>query len=61
MTVYELIGRTASIDWATRSSPTRIGLFSSRKKAEARVQELKLNEEWKMDWDGFGINKVYVE
>lgn len=61
MNVYELVGNTASIDWATGSRPRRIGLFTSRKKAEARVAEIKRNDEWRMDWDGFGINKEFVE
>ena len=61
MTVFELIGHSAWNDWASRSQPTRIGLFTTHDKAEAKVKELKLDKEWKMSWTGFGINEVHVE
>lgn len=61
MTIFELVADSAWNDWASRSSPTRIGLFSSREKAEAKIKEMKRDKEWKMSWNGFNINEVNVE
>jgi hypothetical protein len=61
MTVFEVVADSAWNDWASRSNPTRIGLFTSRDKAEAKIKEMKRDKEWKMSWSGIGINEVEVE
>jgi len=61
MKVYELIATSAWIDWASRGQPTRIGLFSNREKAEAKISEMKKDKEWKMSWSSFDIHEVGVE
>jgi len=45
MTVFELMATSAWNDWASRGSDTRIGLFSTAEKAEAKIKELKKNKE----------------
>lgn len=62
MTVFELIGIAAAIDWASApSTRQRLGLFSTREKAEARIVKIKENPEWRMDWDGFEIKEMEIE
>jgi hypothetical protein len=61
MTVFELLGTSAWIDWASRGSETRIGLFSTVEKAEAKIAEMKKDKEWKMSWDSFRIIPVHVK
>jgi hypothetical protein len=61
MTVFELIGTSAYIDWASRGHEQRIGLFSTREKAEAKIEEIKQYEHWKMDWETFDIYEVVVK
>ncbi len=61
MTVFEVVADSAWNDWASRSSATRIGLFASRDKAEAKIKEMKRDKEWKMSWSGIGINEVEVK
>lgn len=60
MTVFELIGHTAVIDWGDRSESVCIALFSTYEKAEARVAEIKSKANWHMDWGKFSINEVVV-
>jgi hypothetical protein len=61
MTVFELLGTSAWIDWASRGSETRIGLFSTAEKAEGKIEEMKTNKEWKMSWDSFRVVEVEVK
>lgn len=61
MTVFELLGTSAWIDWASRGSETRIGLFSTAEKAEAKIKEMKQDKEWKMRWDSFRVIAVNVK
>jgi hypothetical protein len=61
MTVFELIGTSAWIDWASRGQPSRIGLFATREKAEAKIKEIKQDKNWKMDWETFHILEVEVK
>jgi hypothetical protein len=61
MTVFELIGTSAWIDWAYRPEPTRIGLYSTREKAEVKIEEIKRDKNWKMGWSDFRINEVEVK
>ena len=60
MTVFELLGTSAWIDWASRGSETRIALFSTAEKAEAKIAEMKKDKEWKMSWSSFRIVPVNV-
>ncbi|MGA1292488.1 MAG: hypothetical protein ACO3X4_05565 [Pelagibacteraceae bacterium] len=60
MTVFELVGLTAWIDWASRGTPERLGLFTSREKAEAKIAEIKSRSDWRMEWSDFDINEVEV-
>lgn len=61
MTVFELLGLEAMIDWSTRTTKKRIGLFSTVEKAEAKIEEIKKTPNWRMDWDRFDIVEVKVE
>ena len=60
MTVFELLATSAWIDWASRGSETRIGLFSTAEKAESKIKEMKKDKEWKMSWDSFRVIPVNV-
>jgi hypothetical protein len=61
MTVFELIGTSAWIDWASRGQPSRIGLFATREKAEAKIKEIKQDKNWKMSWKSLDIHEVEVK
>ena len=61
MTVFELVGLTSWIDWATGGKPERLGLFSTMEKAEAKIALIKADKVWKMEWSDFDINEVKVE
>lgn len=61
MTIFELLGTSAWTDWASRGDETRIGLFSTAEKAEAKIKEIKKNKEWKMEWSSFRIVEVEVK
>jgi len=61
MTVFELIGTSAWIDWASRGQPSRIGLFSTREKAKAMIEEIKQDKNWKMSWSSLDIHEVEVK
>ena len=61
MTIFEVVADSAWNDWASRSGPRRIGLFTTRDKAEAKIKEMKRDKEWKMSWSDIRINEVNVE
>ena len=61
MTVFELLATSAWVDWSSRGSETRIGLFSTVEKAEEKIKEMKKDKEWKMSWDSFRIVPVIVK
>ena len=61
MTVYEVLATSAWVDWASRGDETRIGLFSTLEKAHAKIGEIKVDEEWYMDWSSFRIVEVEVK
>jgi len=61
MTVFEVVGITSWIDWAERGKPERLGMFTTREKAESRIEKIKEDRDWKMDWSDFEINEVEVE
>jgi hypothetical protein len=61
MTVFELIGTSAWIDWASRGQPSRIGLFATREKAEAKIKDIKKDKHWKMSWVSLDIYEVEVK
>jgi hypothetical protein len=61
MTVFELLATSAWIDWASRGGETRIGLFSTAKKAEEKIKEIKKDKEWKMSWVSFRVIPVRVQ
>jgi len=61
MTIFEVVADSAWNDWASRSEPKRIGLFSTRDKAEAKIKDMKRDKEWKMSWSGISINELMVE
>lgn len=60
MTVFELLGTSAWIDWASRGTETRIGLFFTAEKAEGKIRELKKDKNWKMSWSSFRVVEVTV-
>lgn len=45
MTVFELLGTSAWIDWASRGSESRLGLFLTAEKAEAKIKEIKKDKD----------------
>ena len=61
MTIYEVIGMTSWIDWAESGKPERLGVFTSRERAEAKIEKIKERSDWKMEWSDFDINEVEVE
>ena len=61
MTVFELIGTGAWIDWGSRGVEKRIGLFSTAEKAEGKINEIKNDKNWKMNWDSFRIVEIEVK
>jgi hypothetical protein len=61
MTVFELVVIPSWIDWASRGTAERIGVYSSPAKAEAKIAEIKLSEHWRMDWADFEIKEITVE
>ena len=61
MTVFELLGSSARVDWASRSGEDRLGLFSTIEKAEAKIKEIKKDKNWKMSWNSFRIIEVNVQ
>lgn len=61
MIVFELIGTGTWIDWGSRGTETHLGLFSTAEKAEAKIQEIKQDKEWKMRWDSFRVVEVEVQ
>lgn len=60
MTVFELLATSAWVDWSSRGSETRIGLFTTDEKAEEKIKEMKKDKEWKMSWDSFRVVAVKV-
>jgi hypothetical protein len=60
MTVFELLAREATNTWASRGSETRIGLYSTAEKAEAKIEEIKQEKSWYMDWESFRVVPVEV-
>lgn len=61
MTVFELLAVSAWNDWASPGCETRIGLFSTAERAEAKIEEIKKDKEWKMSWTSFRVHEVKVE
>ena len=61
MTIFEVVADSAWIDWGHRGTQTRIALFSTRDKAEAKIKDMKRDKEWKMSWSGISINELMVE
>ena len=61
MTIFEVVANSAWIDWASRSNPTRIGLFTTRDKAEEKIKEMKRDKEWKMSWSAIDVHELNVE
>lgn len=61
MTVFELLATSAWIDWGSRRPETRIGLFTTVEKAEAKIEEIKADKEWHMSWDSFRVVPVIVK
>ena len=58
MTVFELVGTSA---WETKCNETRIGLFSTRDNAEAKVAEIKKSKDWQKSWTGLFVIEVKVD
>jgi hypothetical protein len=61
MTIFELIGVTARIDWASTTEKRQLGLFTSREKAESRIKKIKEDKEWSMCWDSFEIKELELD
>jgi hypothetical protein len=61
MTVFELMATSAWNDWTARGGDTRIGLFSTAEKAEAKIKEIKKDKHWRMSWDSFRVDEVEVQ
>ena len=60
MIVFELLGKEATNDWATRGTETRIGLYSTVERAAAKIEEIKGEHAWHQDWDSFRVVPVEV-
>jgi hypothetical protein len=61
MVVYELSGTEASNDWASRGQTVRIGLYSTPEKAQAKIDSIKKDKRWRMDWTEFTVSPVEVK
>ena len=61
MTVFELLATSAWNDWTARAGDTRIGLFSTAEKAEAKIREIKKDKKWRRSWTSFRVDVVKVE
>jgi tRNA A37 threonylcarbamoyladenosine synthetase subunit TsaC/SUA5/YrdC len=57
MTVFELMATSA---WNV-GTDTRIGLFCTAEKAEAKIREIKKDKEWKRSWTSFRVDEVNVK
>ena len=60
MIVFELLAKEATNDWATRGTETRIGLYSTAERAAAKIEAIKSEHAWHMDWDSFRVVPVEV-
>ncbi len=60
MIVFELLAKEATNDWATRGTETRIGLYSTVERAATKIEEIKEEQHWRMDWDSFRVVPVEV-
>ena len=60
MFVYRVIGKTASIDWASTSKDKELGLYQSVKAAQDKIEKMYEDKHWYMSWEGFTIEKVEV-
>ena len=61
MIIFEVVADSAWNDWGHRGTQTRIGLFSTRDKAEAKIKDMKRDKEWKMSWSAINIHELNVE
>ena len=61
MIIFEVVADSAWNDWGNRGTQTRIGLFSTRDKAEAKIKDMKRDKEWKMSWSAINIHELNVE
>ena len=63
MIVYKLTGYQPSFDYASFAKEVEIGLFLTKEKAEAKIEEIKLKcgRELRMHWEQFYIKEVVVE
>jgi len=61
MIVFEVIGLTSQVDWASIGEPKSLGLFSTADKAEAFISSLKEQKDWRMDWNRFDIKEREVK
>ena len=58
VTIYEVIGWTARIDWSGSSVKKSLGLFISEASAKVGIDLIKSNKDWYMDWeDRFTVEK----
>ena len=51
ITIYEVFGWTARVNWADPSHKISFGLFLSEEKAEAKITTIKSFRDWHMDWE----------
>jgi hypothetical protein len=49
--VYEVIAKTAAIDYGSRSETISMGLFLSEENAKAEIESIKSKPHWYMDYD----------
>ena len=51
LTIYEVIGWTARIDWSSSSDKKSLGIFASEARAKDKIVLVKSNKDWYMDWE----------
>lgn len=56
-TIYEVIGRTATIDYGSRSESISLALFLTTTGAENFIKKEKSRSQWRMEWNDFIIKE----
>mgnify|MGYP006266948499 CR=1 FL=1 len=60
MIIYQVVGRTARIDWTDRSEDVSLGFYYNEKAAKQEVSRIKSTEHWYMDYDSVKVVPVKV-
>ena len=54
-TIYEVIAKTAAVDYGSRSTTISMGLYFNKKSAELKVNSIKSKPHWYMDYETVDI------